>query len=384
MSGSVTHGSAEAQPRTSVVPVASAAQRRQFVELPYRLYAHDPHFVPQLRRDEKRRIDRAHNPFFEHAVMRLWLAVEDGRVVGRIAGMIDRLHNEKHREALAWFGFFEARTSFQAALLLREVERWAASQGARAVRGPANPSLNESAGLLIDAFDEDPYILMPYNPPTYPAFVEHAGYSKVKDLWAWDIDLLDPHLERVTRLADRVRQRHGITVRPVNLARFDDELATLQRLFTEAWHDNWGFVPPTDNEIRQLAVDLKPILDPDLVLIAEMHGRPVGCSVAVPDVNQVLKKMGGRILPFGLFHFLRRKQITTRGRVLLMGVVPEARRIGLYPLLIAECHRRGLARGYTRAELSWTLEDNDAINAGIEAAGARHYKTYRLYEKSIG
>jgi hypothetical protein len=366
-----------------LVPISTAALVREFVELPYRMYAGDPHFVPQLRRDERHRIDSAHNPFFEHASMDMWLARDGTEVIGRIAAIEDRLHNETHHERTAWFGFLEARDQPTAHALLGVVETWARARGNQNVRGPANPSLNEPVGLLIDAFDSDPYALMPYNPPTYPRFIEAAGYRKAKDLFAWDIDLTSPRLDRIARLADRVSQRHGISVRTVDMKQFDRDLAILQMIYRAAWEDNWGFVPPTDAEMRQLAVDLRPIIDPELVLFAEMNGRPVGCSIGIPDVNQVLKRMNGRLFPFGLFHFLRRKSIVTRARILLMGVVPEVRRIGLYPLLIFECHRRGVAVGYTRAELSWTLEDNEAVNAGIEAAGGVKYKTYRLYDKPL-
>jgi hypothetical protein len=172
-------------------------------------------------------------------------------------------------------------------------------------------------------------------------------------------------------------------VRTVDLRQFDRDLAAMQSIYRAAWVDNWGFVPPTDDEIRQLALDLKPVLDPELVLFAEMDGRAVACAVAIPDLNQVLKRMGGRLFPFGLLHFIRRKSIINRARLLLLGVLPEVQRIGLYPLLIAEIHRRTAAGGYRHGELSWTLEDNDAINAGIEAAGGRRYKTYRLYDKPL-
>jgi hypothetical protein len=238
--------------------------------------------------------------------------------------------------------------------------------------------------LLVDAFDADPYVLMPYNPASYPGFVEGVGYRKAKDLLAWDIDLTTPRPERIGKLAERVAQRHGIKVRTVDLAAFDRDLGILQTIYRAAWDDNWGFVPPTDAEIRQLAVDLKPILDPELVLFAEIKGQPVACSVAIPDVNQVLKRMKGNLLPFGIVHFLRRRSIVNRARLLLLGVMPAVRRMGLYPLLIFESHRRAVARGYTRGELSWTLEDNELIHAGIEAAGGRRYKTYRLYEKPLG
>jgi hypothetical protein len=364
--------------------VTTRALTRQFVELPYSLYRGEPHWVPPLRRDEYRRLSPAHNPFWEHARTALWLATRGGRVTGRVAAIEDRLYNERQGEPITWFGFFEAEDAATAARLLGAVEQRAREWNSRVVRGPVNPSLNESAGLLIDAFDTDPYVLMPYNPPAYPSFVEGAGYRKVKDLLAWAIDMSMPAPARVTRLAARVAERHGLTVRTVDVGAFDRDLAILQEIYRAAWDDNWGFVPPTDAEIRQLAADLRPILDPELVLFVEMRGRPVACSVALPDVNQVLKRMNGRLLPFGIVHFLRRRRIVDQARLLLLGVLPEVRRIGLYPLLMAESHRRGIERGYRRGELSWTLEDNDAVNAGIEAVGGRRSKTYRLYEKPVG
>ncbi len=366
------------------MPVTTRALRRQFVELPYALYRNVPHWVPPLRRDEQHRLSPAHNPFWDHARCDLWLARRGGRVTGRIAAIEDDLYNERQGEPITWFGFFEAVDAATTAALLGIVERRARDWNSRVVRGPVNPSLNDSAGLLIDAFDRDPYVLMPYNPPAYPAFVEAAGYQKVKDLLAWSVDLTIPVPERVSRVAARAAARHGLTVRHADLGSFDRDLAILQEIYRAAWDDNWGFVPPTDAEIRQLAADLKPIVDPEMVLFVELRGRPVACSVALPDVNQVLKRMNGRLLPFGIFHFLRRRRIIDQTRLLLLGVLPEVRRIGLYPLLMAESYRRAGARGYRQGEMSWTLEDNDAVNAGIEAIGGRRSKTYRLYEKSVG
>ena len=366
-----------------VVPVDSRRRRRQFVDLPYSLYSQDPNFVPPLRRDEHRRFDPRHNPFLDHATISCWLAEDNSRVVGRIAAIDDRLHNEVHHELVTWFGFFEASNAGVARRLLDEVEVHAASRAHAVVRGPVNPSMHEAAGLLVDGFADPPCVLMPYNPASYAGFIEGAGYGKVKDLFAWELDLTSPLPERVARIADRVRERHGISIRRVDLKRFDAELDTLKHIYREAWADNWGFVPPTDAEIRQLAVDLKPVADGDLVLFAEMGGEPVGCAVSIPDLNQVLKRMKGRLLPTGFWHFLRRRSIVTRGRMLMLGVLPKVRRIGLYPLLIAEARARGVRAGLTRAEVGWTLEDNTAINAGIEAAGGRRYKTYRVYEKRI-
>jgi len=370
-------------PTVRIVPVDSPARRKQFVELPYRLYAGDPYFVPQLRRDEHRRFDPRHNAFLEHAEMTLWLAFEGDAVVGRIAAIDDRLHNEKHHESTTWFGFFEASSAAVASALLAAVEGHAASRGSTAVRGPVNPSLHEAAGVLVEGFDDAPYALMAYNPRSYAGFVEGAGYARVKDLYSWELDLRQPLPERILRIADRVRGRYGVTIRPVSLKRFDAELEILKLLYREAWTDNWGFVPPTDAEIRQLAVELKPVADAELVLFAEINGEPVACAVCIPDVNQILKRMDGRLLPFGVVHFLRRKQIVNRVRMLLLGVLPKVRRLGLYPLLIAESTARAARGGYERGEVGWTLEDNHLINAGIEAAGGRRTKVYRLYEKPL-
>jgi len=366
-----------------LVRVTTPALTKAFVELPYTLYAKYPHWVPPLRRDEYRRLSPKHNPFHEHAEMDLWIARgASGQVVGRIGAIHDRLHDETHKEKVTWFGFFEADTAETAAQLLGAVEERGRERGSTIIRGPANPSLNESAGLLVDCFDDDPSIMMPYNPREYARFIEDAGYAKVKDLLAWRIDVSAPN-ERIVRVADRAAKRHRVTVRQLEMKHFDRDLALMTEIYKAAWEDNWGFVPPTDAEIRQMAIDLKPVLDPTMVLFADINGKTVACSVCIPNFNQVLKKMGGNLLPFGIIHFLRRKSIVNELRLLLLGVLPEVRRIGLYPLMIAENHRRAVAGGYKHAELSWTLEDNVDVNAGIEATGGRRYKTYRLYDKHI-
>ena len=381
---SVTQRSESVQGGLTIVQATGARLVKEFVELPYRLYGGDPHWIPELRRDAHRRLSPRDNPFWAHAEMALFLATRNGRVCGRIAAIEDHAHNAFHRERLAWFGFFEAQDAAIATTLLTAAEEWGRRRGCTALRGPANPSLNESAGLLIDGFDDDPYVLMPYNPPIYASYIEGAGFVKVKDLWAWDIDLTVPLGARIVRMAERVRKRHDVTVRRVNMRAYYADLEKMVGVYREAWEQNWGFVPPTDAEMKQLATDLKPIIDPDLVLFAEAAGRTVACVVVLPDVNQVLKRMHGKLFPFGLLHFLNRKKIINRSRLVLLGVIPEYRNLGLYPLMISEIHQRGVANGYVRGELSWTLEDNDAVNAGIEAAGGRRYKTFRLYEKPLG
>ena len=240
--------------------------------------------------------------------------------------------------------------------------------------------------IQLDAFDAEPYLMMPWNPSTYAGFIEGAGFQKAKDLLAWDIDLTVPLGGRIEKLKERLASRRKIRIRPVRMGKreFQADLDNLKQVYRAAWSDNWGFVPPTDAEIDQLAVELKPIVDPELALFAEVDGALAGCALALPDLNQVLRHMNGSLWPFGVIHFLRRRSLITRGRVLLLGVLPEFRRLGLYPLLIADLHQRGRQRGYTRAELSWTLEDNHLVNEGIVAAGGRHSKTYRIYEKPVG
>lgn len=385
MAVSVTHAEPLTQDDVRVVRVASRRDARRFVILPYRLYPSESPWVPPLRRDEHRRFSSRHNPFLAHAAVERWIALRGGRAVGRIAAIDDRLHNETHVERVTWFGFFEAEDVAVARALLAQVEAHAVRLGHDVVRGPANPSMHDSVGLLVDAFDQVPYLLMPYNPPTYAAYVESAGFRKVKDLLAWDIDMAQPLGARVARVHARAVARRGLRVRTVDTSRdgFARDLQALKAIYRSAWSDNWGFVPPTDAEIEQLAKELRPVLDPEIALFAEVDGQTVGCALALPDVNQVLKRMNGRLWPFGVVHFMRRRAIIDRARVLLLGVLPPYRRLGLYQLLMAELHRRGRARGYTRGELSWTLEDNDLVNTGILAAGGRLHKTYRIYEKPV-
>lgn len=380
---SVTQRSESVQDGLTIVEASGARLVRAFVEFPYRLYAGHPHWIPELRRDMHRRLSPRHNPFLAHADMTLFLAMRDGRVCGRVAAIEDHAHNEFHHERLAWFGFFEAADAATASALLAAAGEWGRARGCSMLRGPANPSLNESCGLLIDGFDDDPYLLMPYNPPIYANYIEAAGFTKVKDLWAWDFDIRKPVGERISRMAARVRKRHNVTVRHVNMRDYYADLDRMVGVYRAAWEANWGFVPPTDAEMKQLATDLKPIVDPDLVLFADIGGRTVACVVLLPDVNQVLKKMGGRLLPFGLFHFLNRQRIIKRCRLVLLGVLPEFRKIGLYPLLIDAIYQSAYDNGYVRGDASWTLEDNDEVNAGIAAAGGRRYKTYRLYDKPL-
>ena len=367
----------------AVRPVGGRRDFRRFVDYAYERNAGDPHWVPPLRMSERERLTRSKNPFFAHADVTLLLAWRGERVVGRVAAIDDHLHNRTHRDNVAMFGFFEAEDRPIAHALLGEVERWARTRGRTAVRGPLNPSLNESGGLLVDGFDSDPMLLMPHNPREYASHIESAGYLKVKDLFAWLYDLTTGVPSVVQKLAERVRDRERIVVRPLEISEFTREVERIRALYSAAWANNWGFVPPTDEEFGRLARELKPIFDPRCAVCAEVGGRMVACAVALPDINQALKGTDGRLFPNGLIRLLRRRRYIDQVRLLLLGILSEYRPRGLYPLLLVELQRQLRATPYRRAEFSWVLEDNRDINRPAEQAGARCYKRYRIYEKTL-
>ena len=366
-----------------VRPVHGRAEFRRFIDYAYDRNSRDPRWVPPLRLSEHERLTPRKNPFFAHASVELFLAWRQDRVVGRIGAIDDRLHRERHGDNVAMFGFFEAEDAEAARLMLEAAEGWAKARGRTALRGPINPSLNESAGLLIDGFDTDPFLLMPHNPPQYAAFIEAAGYGKVKDLFAWlyDLDLETPPL--VIKLAERARVRGRLTVRPLKLAEFTREVERLSVLYCGAWDRNWGFVPPTPEEFKRLAAELKPIFDPRCAVCVEADGKMVGCAVAIPDLHQALKGTNGRLFPLGLIRVLRRRKYIDQVRLMLLGVHPDFRNMGLFPLLLFAWHQQVKGGPYRRAEFSWVLEDNRDINKTAEMAGARHYKTYRIYQKAL-
>ena len=368
-----------------VRPVSGRRDFSRFIDFPYERNAADPHWVPPLRLSERERLTPGKNPFFAHADVQLLLAWRDGRVAGRIAAIDDRLHEAAHHDNVAMFGFFEAADAGATAALLRAVEAWAQARGRGAVRGPLNPSLNESAGLLVDGFDTDAAVMMPHNPREYAGFIEAAGYRKVKDLYAWLYDLANPVPAVVAHAGQRQRERRGIVVRPLQLSEFTREIEWVRAIYCSAWEHNWGFVPPTPEEFKRIATELKPIFDPRCAVCAEVGGRPVACAIAIPDINQALKGTGGRLLPLGIIRLLGRKRYIDQIRLMLLGVEAPYRNLGLYPIMLFEVlHRRIAGSPYRRAELSWVLEDNRAVNEAAERFGARRYKTYRIYQRAIG
>ncbi|MGZ3657703.1 MAG: N-acetyltransferase [Bdellovibrionota bacterium] len=371
-------------------PSENKSERKKFIELAWKINKNDPHWVPPLRISVEDNLDSKKNPFYKHARIRCWNAYRDGQHVGRIAAIVDDRHNEFHNEKTGFWGFFEAINDAAVAKeLFAVVEKWLKEQGMKIARGPANPSLNHECGLVVNAFDRDPYIMMTHNPEFYVGLVEKNGYKKVKDLLAFDMTPADFD-PRVGRIADKVRKRGKLEIRPINMKNFQAEVQTIREIYNAAWEKNWGFVPMDELEFKHMAKQLKDALWPEFCQLGFIDGKPVGFALSLPDLNQVLKGIpSGKLLPFGIFKLLsgmkpKAKKIR-RVRVITLGVVPEHRSSGMASVFYYEAFKAAQKLELNEpSEMSWILEDNRDMIASIEAfSGRPAYKTFRLYDKSL-
>ena len=377
-----------------VVPVETEEQRRSFARFPWRLYRNDPYWVPPIFGDRLKLLTPGSHPFYEHAKIQLFLAMHDREILGTIGATVNHRHNEVHGDMVGFFGFFEVIEDYAVAeILLDAAANWLREQGMTAIRGPENPSQNEECGLLVQGFDMPPVVMMTYNPRYYQDFIERAGFQKAQDLYAWDIrtDIFDYDVQKLPakflRVAEQARQREGLVVRKIDLKHFDREVELAKVIYNSAWEKNWGFVPMTDHEIEHLGNELKLILDPDLVYLAEVDGQPAGISLGVPDVNQALLRARPQpntwSLPLTLLKFLWHRRKIDAFRLMIMGVIPEYRTMGIDALFYVETAREAFRKGYKRCEMSWILESNEMMNRIIERLGGRIYKVYRLYERPL-
>jgi GNAT superfamily N-acetyltransferase len=357
----------------------------QFIKFQWKVYKGNEFWVPPLIAERKKILDQSKNPFYRHAEMELFLAERGGRLAGRIAAIVNHLHNSFHNENVGFFGFFEsARDQAVATALLDAAREWLRSKGVATMRGPANPSSNDDWGLLIDGFQESPAIMMPYNPPYYSQLFEAYGLKKVADLFAYVLQKDQMEMGRAVRLAELVRQRTTARIRTLDMRNFTRDVELVKQVYNSAWSSNWGFVPMTDEEIEYLAADLKQIVDPDLALFAEVNGRVVGFALALPDFNQVLKRIpSGRLFPFGLLKILRYRSKIDSVRLLITGVIKQYQRRGIDAVLYTEILERAAVKRIYRGEASWILESNKMMNGGLEAMNAKRTKTYRIYETGI-
>ena len=358
---------------------------RDFILFPWRVYENDPLWVPPLISEMEALFDLRKNPFWEHAHKKLFLVKSLGKTIGRIAGIVDQRHIDFHDEQVGFFGFFETLNDYEIAeLLLSQVREWLKERGMKAMRGPLNPSQNEECGLLVKGFDSSPLIMMTYNPSYYVGFTEKFGLRKAKDLYAYYAPILPEPPELLVDAAEYARKKQpNLKIRQVNLKEFEKEKELVEEIYNLAWEKNWGFVPMTDKEFDALARRLKPLIVPELTLFIELEGKPVGLLLAIPDYNQALKYVNGRLFPFGWLKLLYYSRKIKTARLVIMGVLKEYRMEGLEALLYLEALRNACKIGYEGVEFSWILEDNIFTRRAAENYGGKIYKTYRIYEMKI-
>jgi GNAT superfamily N-acetyltransferase len=358
-----------------------------FIELPWRVNRDDRHWVPPLRRSLKALLGRSRHPFHRHAEVAYFVAERSSEVVGRLAAIVNRRHNEFHGDRTGFFGFFDAVNDDEVAgSLLETAATWLRERGLIRMMGPVNFSTNQECGLLVRGFDSAPAVMMPHNPRYYSALLERLGLQKEKDLLAYRLVGGVGPPERLTSGLRRIRigERLGIRIRPLDVRRLVGEMRSIRELYHSAWRNNWGFVPMTEDEFDHLARELRPVIDPALCLIAEdCDRRAVGFSIALPDVNQALKTLDGRLFPFGFLRYLASKRKIDNLRIMTLGVDPRVRRRGVDAALYMTTWLTAQAKGYRTAEASWILEDNWPMRRALERLGGRCFRTYRIYSRQL-
>lgn len=361
---------------------------RDFLDLPSSIYQDDPNWIRPLNIDMSERLSNK-NPFFLHAEGALLVAYRDGKAVGRCTAQIDREHLAKHKDSAGFFGFFDTiNDPTVAKALLDASEKWARGRGMSRLRGPMSLSINEEIGCLISGFETPPMILMQHHRPYQGDLIEQAGYSKLKDIYAWHY-LPGEISSRARRAAEEIRQLPEVTWRPIDMKNIERDVRIGMDIFNDAWADNWGFVPMTEPELKKMASDMKLLLNPDLTMIVSVDGEPAGICIALPDLNSLIHDFNGRLSPYNIARLLWRIKGLgpNRARLILLGIRRKLRHVRKYAALSAFMYTHineiGRKIHIREAELSWTLEDNGPINAGIRMMGGKIYKTYRLYEREL-
>jgi GNAT superfamily N-acetyltransferase len=367
--------------------VRSKRDLRRFIKLPWRLYRNEPLWVPPLVSERRRHLDRRGNPFFQHAEAEYFLALRDGEPVGRITAHLDRRFNEFHANRWGMFGFFESEDDPELArALLEAAEEWLGERGRDRMVGPMDFSTNHECGLLVEGHDRPPQILENWHHPYYARLLEGHGLAKVMDLYKWHLDISDRDqrlLPVLEELAAKLEPEHGIRIRHMRRRNFEAEVRRFIEIYSAAWERNWGFVPLTDDEIQHYAKELKPILDEHWAMVAEKDGETVGAALTLPDYNQVLRHLNGRLLPSGWAKALWYRRKIDSVRVFALGVRPDYQHAGVAAGLYIEHFNMAASTPQTWGETGWILETNEPMNRAMEAMGGRIVKRYRLYEKSL-
>ena len=362
---------------------------KDFLDVVDDIYANDVNYVRPLDMEITDKLDKKKNPFFEHAEGTAWVAYKNGKPVGRITAQIDHEHIRRHGDGAGFFGYLDTVDDDEVArALLDEAAKWLKARGMKSIRGPYSLSINEELGCLVDGFDTPPMIMMPHHLPYQQARIEAAGFTKLKDFYAWTYDIGEVPA-RAQKAHDEIAALPEVTSRYADPSRMLSELKIITDVFNDAWSDNWGFVPLTDAELKKSAEDMKLILMPELTRIVSIDGEPAAIALAMPNLNELIAGLHGKLFPFGIGKLLYRLKVRgpKSGRLILLGIRRKWRNIrkyaGLSAFLYVQMNQAGHLLGLERGELSWTVEDNAPINVGIKLMGGRIYKTYRVFERAL-
>ena len=366
--------------------VSSKKDLMQFIKLPWKIYQNDPHWVPPLILDRKNLLDKKKNPFYTHAEMEMFLAYKNDELIGRIAAITNENHNKFHQDKVGFFGFFESTDDKDVSdALFTKSEKWLRERDKDTVWGPMNPSTNDEVGLLIKGFDSPPFVMMGHNPEYYSNLIESQGYEKAKDLYDWQLDIRGMKIpEKIQRLADISLKKYDLTIRNIDIKNMSRDIQFIREIYNDAWSRNWGFVPFTDEEIDHLGADLKQIVIEEFVLLAFKDDRPIGFLLCIPNINEILiKNRSGRLFPTGIIKLLTGMKKIKTVRTITLGIVKDLQHIGLGTILYTENIKRAQRKNLHGGEMSWILEDNEAMNRPIEMLGSKLYKIYRVYQKKL-
>jgi hypothetical protein len=366
-------------------PVRSRRELKRFIDLPYRLHAGTV-WIPPLKAERRFFLSRRFNPYFKHGEAEYFLAWRGDRVVGRATAQIDRAFNEFHDSRWGMFGFLELEDDQEAMVaLLGAAEDWLRVRGCERMVGPMDFSINEESGVLIEGFEIDPLLRQPWHPPYYQRLCEQAGLEKAMDLYSWALDIGDREdmLPVLFELDERARKEHGVKVRKMSRRHLRREMDRFAEIYNAAWAENWGFVPYSKEDLDAYTLDMHLVFSREWFMVAEKDGETIAIAITLIDLNQMLKKMKGRVLPFGWWHFLNRKRICDQVRVGFLGVKPEHQHTGVAASLYVEHFDTAARARQKRGEAGWILETNEAMNRGLEAMSAEIVKRYRVYEKAI-
>jgi hypothetical protein len=366
----------------SIKKVETSSELMSFIKFPWEIYRDNSYWVPPLIMDRKKVLNKEKNPFFKHAEADYFLAYKNGKLCGRIAAIKNDLHNKYHNDKAGFFGFFECINDQAVAnKLFDTAKNWLKERKLETMLGPANPSSNDEYGMLIEGFDDEPRLLMTYNPEYYLKLCDNYGFKKAKDLFAYRLER-DKTVgsEKLKRVAEIAQKRSGIKISALNMKDFNKEIEKVKFVYNKAWAPNWGFVPMTDEELDAMAKDLKPLVEPSLVLFGEVDDKLVGFALVMLDYNYVFKQMNGRLFPFGFLKLYTQKKNIKWARVITLGIIPEYQKKGLDAVFYWEIVNRAAEIGIFLGEASWILEDNEMMNRGAHVMNGEVYKKYRIYE----